>query len=41
MTLLRNYETTIILTDVAKLVNALDLEFSNFGYESSSLSIRN
>ena len=29
------------LTDVAELVYALDLGPSNFGYESSSLSIRN
>jgi hypothetical protein len=28
------------LTDVAELVDALDLGPSNFGYESSSLSIR-
>ena len=27
--------------DVAELVDALDLGPSNFGYESSSLSIRN
>lgn len=29
------------LTDVAKLVDALDLGPSNFCFESSSLSIRN
>ena len=29
------------MTDVAELVDALDLGPSNFGYESSSLSIRN
>jgi hypothetical protein len=30
-----------IKADVAKLVDALDLGPSNFGFESSSLSIRN
>jgi hypothetical protein len=30
-----------MLTDVAKLVDALDLGPSNFCFESSSLSIRN
>jgi hypothetical protein len=34
-----NYFSNI--TDVAELVDALDLGSSNFGYESSSLSIRN
>ncbi len=33
-----NYFSNI--TDVAELVDALDLGPSNFGYESSSLSIR-
>ena len=31
----------IVKADVAKLVNALDLGPGDFGFESSSLSIRN
>jgi hypothetical protein len=36
---INNYFSNI--TGVAELVDALDLGPSNFGYESSSLSIRN
>jgi hypothetical protein len=39
--LLTNYFVNSRLTDVAKLVDALDLGPSNFCFESSSLSIRN
>lgn len=37
---LKNCRRNSLFTDVAKLANALDLGPSNFGFESSSLSIR-
>ena len=38
---MKYFEISEIITDVAKLVDALDLGPSNFCFESSSLSIRN
>lgn len=38
---IKYFKNLVTLTDVAKLVDALDLGPSDFCFESSSLSIRN